>query len=173
MTGDSADDQGALVARLRALRRDAALAQGEAASMIRTLRRADAPGWHRRHRSLTVAVGLACFLVGVATGGWFATRNSLEQVVVGQTTDPVEAAVVLQRAGTLYVTALVRLRHATQGHPASGSPEGIAVATAVTRAALSTYARFIQDDRLAVAAWRLLADPSATAASEAPRLLWF
>ncbi len=173
MTRDDTNDPGELVARLRALRRDAALAPGEAVSMIGALRRSDAPGWHRRRRPLTLVVAFACLLLGAATGEWFATRNSLEQAVARATTDPADAAAVLQRAGTLYVTALVQLRHATEGRPAGRSRDEIAVARAVTRAAVSTYARFIRDDRLALAAARLLADSSAAAVSDAPRLLWF
>lgn len=154
------------------LKREAAVAPGQADRIIRVLRN---DGTRRSRRSLWRRASLAAaavlvFAAGVAAGGFFERRGSLEDMLARTNLDASERVLLLQRAGSAYVRAAQSYADAT----ARADSTAIEVASQVLVGAAHAVARTNLDAGMAVRLAEVLRVPATTPVAM-PRkpVLWF
>ncbi len=129
-----------LAAALAGLPREAAPAPGEEDRTVRALQRRGLlppARWRRWALPLTqIAAALALFAAGTFYGSYRATNRQLETLLAQRDQDVRTAALLVQRAGSAYVDALVRLAALQARAPADSTlAGGREAATATLRAA--------------------------------------
>ena len=110
-----------LAAALRALPREVAPRPGEEERTVRALRRRGLlpqPRWRGWTRAAAgLAAALALFAGGTLYGSYRASSRALEAVLAQRDRDARETALLVQRAGSAYVSALVELAASARTSP--------------------------------------------------------
>lgn len=164
-----------LEAALRALPRELAPSPDEEERTVRALRRRGLlpqPRWRRWAAAAgSLAAALALFAGGAFYGEARASGRALEAVLAQRDRDARATALLVQRAGSAYVTALVELAAS-----ARTSPEDPTLAQGREAALQTLRAATAQLERMAPAAAvnaGQRAAPSAAARPDARQLYWF
>ncbi len=117
-----------LAAALGALPRESAPPPGEEDRAVRALRRRGLlppPRWRRWAAAAgALAAGLALFAAGAMYGEARASSRALEAVLAQRDRDARATALLVQRAGSAYVTALVQLAASARTAPADPALAG-------------------------------------------------
>jgi len=164
-----------LAAALRALPREAASPPGEEDRTVRALRRRGLlpqPRWRRYGVALSrVAAAAVLFAAGALYGDARATRHALETVLAQRDRDARQTALLVQRAGSAYVTALVELAASARSAPADPAlASGREAALATLRAATAQLRRL---EPAPVDAQLRAPAPAADSGMNGRKLYWF
>ena len=165
-----------LAEALRALPSEAAPPPGEEERTVRALRRRGLlppPRWRRYAVALgRVAAAAAIFAAGALYGGERASRHALETMLDRRDRDAQATALLVQRAGSAYVAALVDLAATARAAPADPALAGGREAALTTlRAAAEQLARIAPAG--AVDAELRGPAPAAAPPRDAHQLYWF
>ena len=159
-----------LAAMLARLPREVAPGPDEEEHTVRALRRRGLlpqPRWRRYVLPLTqLAAALALFAAGTLYGRYQATNRQLETLLTQHDQDVRTAALLVQRAGTAYVDALVRLAALQARAPADSTLGGGREAAAATLRAAAAQVERVAPNAVVTAELRgtlLSAPPRSTA----------
>lgn len=147
-----------------------------------TVKALRARGWLQRHRmrdgwlAAAAAAALALFAGGLAVGQRMATRDVASSLLAAQEQTAMQAAQMVQRTGTAYVTALAALAQLADTADEGAVRQGREAAQAALYAAAAELVALAPDDPLAIHIRRLLAGmspPADTGGVEARNVVWF
>jgi hypothetical protein len=118
--------------------------------MARRRERQFAFGWPPLAAAAGLAASLALFASGVAVGQWLGTRHTTEAMLQLHQQDAVQAASLVERTGSAYVSALGTLAQASGKASPQDVQHGKEAAQEVMQAAANAMVRLAPDDPIAV-----------------------
>jgi hypothetical protein len=123
------------------------------------------------------AAAVALFATGFAAGQWSTSREVTNTLLVAQHQTAMEAAQMVQRTGTAYVTALAALAQLSDSSTAAEAAQGREVALAALYAAARELVELTPDDPVAIHIRRVLGGTQAGTRQDdqsgARNVVWF